>query len=263
MRIIDFHTHVFPDHAAATAIETLIAEVPGGHPVYYDGTVSGLVAKMDEAGIAASVLAPVATKPGQVPRVNDWTAAQASERIVPFGSMHPDFEDPEAEIARMRSLGMRGFKLHPEYQAFSPDEPRMDAIHAAAREHGVAILYHAGADIGIPTLHGTPEAFAKMLDAWPGLTVVLAHMGSFDLWDDVERLLVGRDVYFDTSYTLGHLPDGQFTRIARGHGLDRILFGSDGPWTDSAAEIARLRALFDEDEISGVLGGNAERLLAL
>ncbi len=262
-RIIDFHTHVFPDEVAAKAIPALVAEIAGGHPTYYDGTVGGLLAQMDEVGISASVLAPVATKPMQVESVNDWTASQASERIVPFGAMHPDYPDPASEIARMRALGMRGFKMHPEYQEFEPHEERMDTIHAAARENDMIILYHAGVDIGIPTLRGTPESFARVLDEWSDLRIVLAHMGSFDLWDDVERLLVGRNVWFDTSYSLGHLPDEQFARIAREHGVERVLFGSDGPWTDPAAEMAQLRELFHADELAVIMGGNAAALLGM
>jgi hypothetical protein len=50
----------------------------------------------------------------------------------------------------------------------------------------------------------------------------------------------------------------------RGHGTDRILFGTDGPWTDAAAEIAELRALgLSADEVEAVLWRNAARLLGL
>ena len=79
---------------------------------------------MDRTGVDVSVVQPVATKPAQVASINDWAARSHRERIVPFGAMHPDFEDPAAEIARMASLGLRGFKMHPEHQAFEPHDPR-------------------------------------------------------------------------------------------------------------------------------------------
>jgi uncharacterized protein len=80
--------------------------------------------------------------------------------------------------------------------------------------------------------------------------------------DGVAELLAGRDVWLDTSYTLGHLPDDEFVSLLRAHGSDRVLFGSDGPWTDPAVEIGRLRGLgLTGGELEAVLGGNAERLL--
>jgi predicted TIM-barrel fold metal-dependent hydrolase len=261
MRIIDFHTHAFADDIAARAIPALEAEADTR--AFGDGTIGGLVASMDAAGIAVSVLQPVATKPGQVRAINDWAASVASDRIVPFGAMHPSVDDPAAEIAHMAAIGLRGIKLHPEYQEFVPDEERMAPIYEAARAHGLIVLFHAGIDIGIPTLRGTPRTFAQVLAGFPGLKVVLAHMGSFKLWDEVTEELVGREVWLDTAYTLGHLPDDRFVEIARAHGTGRIVFGTDAPWTDAVAELAHIRRLgFDEGELAAILGGNAEVLLA-
>ncbi len=261
MRIIDFHTHAFPDAIAPGAIATL--EAQGDTAAHYDGTVAGLLGTMDEAAIAVSVVQPVATKPGQVRAINDWVAALASDRIVPFGAMHPGFPDPAAEIARMRSLGLRGFKMHPEYQSFEPHEDRMQPILAVAAEHRMIAFFHAGADIGFDTVRGTARSFAEVLDAHPGLTVVLAHMGGFRQWDAVAESLAGRDVWLDTAYTPGHLPAEEFLALVRNHGAERVLFGSDGPWTDPAAEIASIRELgLTRIELAGILGDNADRLLA-
>ncbi|MBE0476119.1 MAG: amidohydrolase family protein [Coriobacteriia bacterium] len=260
--IVDVHTHAFPDAVAGPAMARLAAE--GGIPAYADGTVAGLVREMDRAGIDVAVLQPVATNPASVARVNDWAASTASERIVPFGAMHPDLADAPAEIERMAALGMRGFKLHPEYQAFGPAEPRLEPVLRAAAEHGMTVLFHAGADHAFDTVRGAPEAFAAMLDAHPGLVAVLAHMGGFREWEGVSRHLVGRDVYFDTAFTLGHLPDEEFVRIVRAHGVGRVLFGTDGPWTRMAEELRRLRSLpLSAEELDAILGGNAAGLLGL
>ena len=262
MRIIDIHTHIFPDALAPAAIASL--QAAGGLTARYDGTVGGLVAEMDRTGVDVSVVQPVATKPEQVASINDWVASLASERIVPFGAMHPNLDDPAAEVARMASLGLRGFKLHPEHQAFDPHEQRMDAIYAAAVEHDMIVFFHAGADVIHTTVRGTPESFATVLDEWPDLTFVLAHLGGFRQWRGVAEVLSGRGVWLDTAYTLGHLPDDEFVRLVRQHGLDRVLFGSDGPWTDPAAEMTHLRRLdFNEAELAALLGGNAEELLSL
>ena len=262
MRIIDIHTHVWPDAVAEKAVSGLMTE--GMLTPYYNGTIAGLVADMDRSGVDSSVIQPVATKASQVPSINNWVASIGEPRVIPFGAMHPDFEDPASEIARMASLGLRGFKLHPEHQSFAPDEPRVAAIYEAAAANNMTILFHAGADEVHPGVHGTPESFVTVLDAFPGLRIVLAHLGGYRVWNHVAELLVGRDVYLDTAYTLGHLPDADFVEIVHAHGPERVLFGSDGPWTDAREEIAWLRRLpLREGVIEAVLGGNTERLLAL
>ena len=262
MRIIDIHTHAWPEAVAEKAIASLMSK--GTLTAFYDGTVPSLASYMVRSGVDVSVVQPVATKPSQVVGINDWAASLASDRIVPFGAIHPDMEDPAAEIARMSSLGLRGFKLHPEHQAFAPDEPRLASLYEAAVRHDMIVLFHAGHDELHDTLRGTPEAFAAVLDGFPGLRIVLAHLGGYRMWSRVAEVLVGRKVYLDTAYTLGHLPDADFADIVRAHGARRVLFGSDGPWTDAAAEIAWLRRMpFERREIDGILGGNAELLLGL
>lgn len=261
MPVIDFHTHIWPDTLAPSAISTLQRD--GDMTAQYDGTIAGLCAEMNRSGVDISVIQPVATKPTQVQSINDWVASLASDRIVPFGAMHPDVEDPATEIARMKALGMRGFKMHPEHQVFQPHEPRMEAIYRGAVEHDMIVFFHAGADVIHTTVRGTPESFGAVLDAWPELTVVLAHLGGFRQWEGVERHIAGRDVWLDTAYTLTHLPDDEFLAIVRAHGTDRVLFGTDGPWTDAARELQHLRRLgLAEDELAAILGGNAQRLLA-
>lgn len=265
MRVIDVHTHVFPDAIAHGAVASLAAE--GDVSPVYDGTVAGLLATMERASVDVSVVQPVATKASQVRSINEWVAGVAAThagRIVGFGAMHPEFEEPTGEIARMRELGLRGFKMHSEYQGFSPDERRLDAIWEAAAEHAMIVLFHAGADIAFPTVRATPESFAALLDRWEGLAVVLAHLGGFQRWEEVAAHLAGRDVWLDTSYTLGHLPDEEFVALVRAHGAHRVVFGSDGPWTDPTREIAHLRRLgLTAEELEGILGRNAERLLGM
>jgi predicted TIM-barrel fold metal-dependent hydrolase len=261
-RIIDIHTHVWPDAVAHKAVAGLVND--GMLTPFYDGTIAGLLAEMDRCGVDASVIQPVATKPSQVPSINNWVASIGESRIVPFGSMHPAFENPAEEIARIASLGLKGFKLHPEHQSFEPDEPRLAPIYEAGLANNLTILFHAGADEVHPGVHGTPESFAAVLDGFPGLRLVLAHMGGYKVWERVAEVLVGRDVYLDTAYTLGHLPDEDFVEMVGAHGADKVLFGSDGPWADQAVEVGRLRATgLDEHELALLLGGNAERILGV
>lgn len=261
MPIIDAHTHAFPDPLAPIAVDRLV----GHHGVrsYYDGTVRGLLASMEERGIDRSVLAPVATKPSQVASINDWVTAIDDPRIIPLGAMHPDFPDPAAEIARLASRGVQGIKLHSQNQDFSPDEPRMAPIYDAIIDHGMMILFHAGGFVIDEGTLARPETFARVLDEWPGLVCVLAHMGGYRYWDEVREHLCGRDVYFDTAYVPGNLPDDALLALIRDHGSDRVLFGSDGPWADAGRDAAHIGRLgLSDDELERVLYGNARALYA-
>ena len=111
----------------------------------------------------------------------------------------------------------------------------MDRVYRAAAEHGLIILFHAGEDPNYETVRGVPTTFKRVLAQHPDLTVILAHLGGYRVWDEVAEHLLGERVYLDTAYTLGHLPAEDAAEIMRGHGVDRILFGSDGPWTDAGA----------------------------
>ena len=92
MPIIDMHVHAFPDALAQRAMAAL--EGPTDWKAIGDGTVGGLLRSMDAAGIDASVICNIATKPSQVEPIFQWCTQIASERIIPFPSVHP--RDPEA-----------------------------------------------------------------------------------------------------------------------------------------------------------------------
>ncbi len=262
MSIIDFHTHIFPDDVASRVVPQM--ETEGGVAAVFDGTISGLIANMDRSGVDISVIHPVATRPDQVCSINDWTASLASDRIVPFGAMHPDFDGVAEEMARIRGLGMCGIKMHPEYQSCRPDDERMKPIYKAAIVNGLAILFHAGRDLAMDTLHAEPADFARVMQDYTDLHLILAHMGGFQLWEQVREHLIGLPLWIDTSYSLGHMQDDEFEDMVRSHGSDRVLFGSDGPWADSGKELEMLRDLsFTSEELMGILGGNTRELFSL
>jgi predicted TIM-barrel fold metal-dependent hydrolase len=84
------------------------------------------------------------------------------------------------------------------------------------------------------------------------------------MWDEVREHLVGRDVWLDTSYTLGHLPDEEFVDIVRAHGVERVLFGTDAPWGDMAEDVRRIGELgFTDEELDAITHRSAETLLGI
>ena len=260
-RVIDLHVHAFPDKVAGGALANL--EKLTGYAPMFDGTLAGLRGTMDLTGVERSVVQPVATRAESVAGINDWAARNQDERVRCFGAMHPDHPDPAAEIARLADLGLRGVKLHPEFQRFRPDEDRMAPVYEALVRHGLALFFHAGADIAIDTVSSSPAVFARVLDAYPDLRVALAHMGGWQQWDEVLEVLAGRDVLLETSFTLGFIGADRFVELVRAHGAERVAFGSDGPFGDVVRELRTFGALdLDEDARAAIMWGNAERFLA-
>ncbi|MEI8242638.1 MAG: amidohydrolase family protein [bacterium] len=259
--VFDSHVHIFPDNIGAR----VVAQVAVGLPLQpsYDGTRAGLLRTMAAAGIAGSLNAPVATRADQVATINTWAAAQNRWPMLSLGAMHPDLPDAPAELRRVKELGLPGIKMHPEYQAFAPDEARLVPIWRTCRDLGLIVLLHAGNDWQFqPPCRAAPAAIARVVRAWPGLTFIAAHFGGTDLWDDVARELLGLPLYLDTSFTVGYLPEAQFLLMVRKHGADRVLFATDAPWQDPPVTLAAFRRLtLTPDEQHAILWGNAERLL--
>lgn len=261
--IIDFHVHCFADELAERAIASL--SEAAGLPPRSDGTVSGIRSSMRKAGVDKSVLLSIATKPQQSRRITQWASSVQDEDVIAFGSIHPETEDWEDELVRIREAGMKGIKFHPDYQKFFVDDQRLFPVYEKAAELGLIMIFHAGVDIGLPTpYHCPPGRLKRVVRAFPGAKIVAAHMGGFQYWDEVESTLAGEQLYFDTSFSLHAMNKEQFLRIAMKHGYDRLLFGTDSPWGDQPEEVARLRGMkLPAGAQEAILGGNAARLLGL
>ena len=263
--IIDFHTHAFPDTLAPKALHVLTTSIDNIYPPVHDGTVSGTLRNMDNCGVDLSVVLPVVTRQEQFVRSNEWIAAIESPRLVAFGGIYPHTDDYKRDIDFVVSLGLRGLKFHAEYQEFVLDEPKMLKIYDYALGKGLILLHHAGFDPAYPPpFRSTPQQFARVVQLMRGGVIIAAHFGGHDQWDEVLEHLAGEDIYLDTSMGFEYFTREQFLSITEKHGADRILFGSDAPWSDAKDEIARLNAmpLSDEDK-AAILGGNGRRLLGV
>ena len=288
MNVIDIHTHAFPEKVAAAAIQKLQG-MSHTRP-FTDGTVFGLSASMKEGGIRYSVLQPVATNPKQVPHVNDsaiQTNGSGMETgILSFGCMHPDFENWRDELGRVAEAGLKGIKLHPVYQGVDIDDPRYLRILDRAGELGLAVQIHAGWDVSFLSSNSDggqalPGKILHALRSVGPVTLILAHMGGWRCWDEAEELLSETGVYIDTAFSIGSmtpngdgyykapeelvmLEDVQALRVIRRFGANRVLFGTDSPWSDQAETLRSIQSLpFSEEEKAAILYGNAARLLGL
>ena len=269
--IIDFHTHAFPEKIAEKAIRKLeegMIQAQGelSLPANTDGTLSGLIKSMAESGVDISVVMPIATTPTQHRTINNFAAEITdNKRIFSFGSLHPMQEDWEETLSYIAEEGRKGIKLHPEFQDFFVDEPVIIDIVKKAKELGLYVLFHCGADLGFhPPVKCTPERLRKVIDKCGGDNIIAAHLGGFKMWEDVKTYLAGTPIIMDTSMTSGFLDKDLFREIVDIHGANKILFGSDSPWQTPKDALDKLLSLgLANEEIELVTHKNAERILGI
>lgn len=263
--LIDFHAHAFPDLLAPKGLASLLEGCANRYKAVTDMTVKGLVEYMDRHGIDISVIQPVITKPSQTKGLNEWAAQIRSDRLLSFGGVHPLSDDCKRDIDFIVSLGLKGIKFHPEYQNFLLDDPRMIRVYDYALSKGLILLFHAGYDPAFfPPYKSSPEKFAFISGELKGGVIVAAHLGGQEQWEDVEKYLAGGDVYFDTSMGFEFYSKELFLRIVKKHGAQKILFGSDSPWSDAAKEIEILKSLpLTDGEKESIFHKNAERILGI
>lgn len=278
--IIDFHTHTYPEKIAARTVELLAGR--SGTVPHSDGTLEGLEENMQQRHVDMSVVLPVATSPKQYKRINEVAQVEnemfKDTHVWSFGGIHPENDNYKEILRDISDKGLKGIKLHPDYQGTFFNDIRYKRIISYASELGLIVVTHAGQDIGLPDIvHCTPAMAEEVLDDVKPDKLVLAHMGGWQMWQDVLDRLCGRNVYLDTAFSYGQIQykegvdhrwklmdSDMFRAIINKHGADKILFGTDSPWSDQSESIADIDGLgLAEDEKRKIMGENAAGLLNL
>ena len=126
------------------------AAIYGESRPHHDRTLAGLAASAKQGGVDISLLLPIATSAKPSHSINDFAAAADKlPGLRSFGSVHPLSPCLGGGLERLRELGLRGIKLHPEYQGCYVDAPETVAVVRAAGELGLWVVFHAGADVGM------------------------------------------------------------------------------------------------------------------
>jgi predicted TIM-barrel fold metal-dependent hydrolase len=260
--IVDCHMHVWPDHIA----DAMQAQRPAGMQLQFDGKLSGLLRTMDETGIDRGLALGVGIKASVVERTNEFIGSVPRDRLVPVGTVHPELS-VETNLASLLDNGIRGVKLHPLFQTLDFRDPRVVDICTALADHDLPVIAHVGAGAGDEAnRRGAPDALSALVDAVPALTVIACHFGGYHRLDEARQHVVGSRVILETSWppALAELEREQVVELIRTHGADRVVYGSDWPMADPAAEIASIQGLgLEPAEVAAVLGGNLAGVFGL
>ena len=267
--IIDFHTHIFPDKMASNTVEFLennVAERGFDGKAVIPATMDALLESMHENGIDYSVVLPIATNVRQSNTINNFAQTVNSTRgLFSFGSLHPMQEDWESVLYDIKEKGLRGIKLHPEYQQFYIDSRESIRILQKCEELDLLTVLHTGNDIGIaPPVHCMPQRLRNVLEYVKGDKIIAGHLGGWRAWDDTEKYLVGTPVYFDTAYTVDFIDHTQFLRIIKNHGSKKIIHATDSPWEKQGHAAAVINSLpLTDEEKNDIFYKNAKKLLKI
>ena len=236
----DIHTHAFHPKIAAKAVDHLNS--------YYNvqcagtGTIDDLLQREKKSGVERCVVLCAATDPSQVIPANRYaiTLQQEHPEVVAFGTIHPGFEDWEQQLRLLKKHGIQGIKLHPDFQHFWLNDPRLLPILEQAQDQFIFEI-HIGDYLPPEQNPSCPYKVAALLDAFPRLRVIAAHLGGYQHWTHSLKALVGRDVWLETSSSTPFIAQDLLLQILKRHPQERILFGSDYPLYDPLEEMYRLQ----------------------
>ncbi|MCP8319574.1 MAG: amidohydrolase [archaeon] len=223
---------------------------------------------MKRTQVDVSIVQIYANSPEKVRLLNDWGADVAKRerpRIYCFGTIHPDMNSPSDELERIAQTGLKGVKFQPTAQRFHPDEPRLFKIYEKMVELKLPALFHAGDERKpIDLIYAPPKSFVEVLSSFPEFTVILAHLGGYKMWEQVDSVLDFKNVYFDTSATNSELDESRLKRMIELLGIDRVMYGSDFPWFDWRQELEGIKKVsISEEDKKKILWENASRILGI
>ena len=189
---------------------------------------------------------------------NDRTLAYAERsggRLIPFVRLDLN-ESPIEEARRCLDAGARGIKLHPRAQRFDAADERLRPVFELAEERRVPILIHGGR--GLPPI---ADGLARLMDANPDVSLIIAHAGIADLAHLSEAMAGRKGVLFDTS-TWGAI---DLLDLYRRVPPEQVVYASDFPYGQQPSSLfialrTAIRAGLSETQLRLMLGETCSNL---
>ena len=265
LKFFDVHTHVYPEKIASAACESLGRFYD--FPVPGKGTVEDLSRVCIENGVSGALFLSVATNAHQVAKVNEGAAASVAYMrgrglmSYAFAGYHQDCTDPAEVVAHAVSLGLCGFKLHPDIQGADIDDERFLPLYRLCEGARLPVYFHMGDD---RPQYRFSEAvkLLRVIERFPDLRVGAAHLGGYSAWEDAHLLTEAPDIWFDTSSSLWAISSGYASELIHMLGPWRGMFGTDYPVKNADTEKILFEALdLTDGERKAVAFGNAMRFL--
>ena len=261
-KVIDAHCHIYPEKIASKAVD--------GIGAFYDlkmhegGTASGLLEKGSKAGVDKFIIFSVATTPKQVKSINEFIAGEVSkhpDKFIGLGTIHPDSEDMKGDIEHLIELGLKGVKIHPDFQKFKLDDHRYLKAYEMC-EGKIPVLIHTG-DKRYD--FSNPNRMKAVLDTFHDVTFIGAHFGGWSIWEQAAEALAGHEnFYVDCSSSFYANTPAVSEKLIRAYGAQRVLFGTDYPMWSAASELEYFFSLdLKDEERELILHKNTEKIFKI
>ena len=257
----DAHAHIYPEKIAEKATAS-VGSFYGLH-MHQVGLPGVLAQAGAAAGLDRFLVCSVATKVEQVRAINGFIqdACRAYPQFVGLAAWHPDVADVEGELDDIQCRGLKGIKLHPDFQEFQIDDPKLLPFYRAAQRRGLPVLFHTGDK---RKDFSSPRRLARVLEKLPELVCTAAHLGGWSEWDAARECLQAPHVYVDTSSSLEFISREKALESIAHFGVDRVMFGTDFPMWEAKAELENFFGLgLTQEENRAILYGNFARLYGL
>ena len=254
MKIADIHAHIFPEKLAEKASHSIGSFY--GVSIEREADMPRLCAEDKLAGITRCVVSNSATNASQVQNANTFLAeaVRGHDGYLAFGTIYPGMDGFEEELDRMLELGLRGIKIHPDFQKLAIDDERGIETYKAIARRDLPVLFHMGDD---RYDFSSPERLTNLLRRVPELRAVAAHFGGWRAWELSYENPLPENVLYDTSGTAPMIPRDFVLRMLDRFGAERFLFGSDFPMWKPASAVAQIRALgLDNETLSYIFHKN-------
>ena len=262
-KVINAHCHIYPEKIASRA-------VMGIRDFYdldmsLDGTIDDMIRDGSKVGVVHYLVHSVATTPKQVKSINEFIAQSVNahpDLFTGFGSLHPDSDDIQGDFDYLIELGLKGVKLHPDFQLFAMDDERAFRIGEVISDGNVPMLVHCG---DFRYSYSNPKQIKAFLEKFPDITFIGAHFAGWSMWEEATEKLSGYDnLYVDLSSSLYALTPETALELIHAYGSDRVLWGTDYPMWDSVSEMEYFNRIdLTDEERSQILYENAAKLLKL
>ena len=262
-KIVNAHCHIYPEKIASKAVV--------GIRDFYDldmslnGTVDDLIKDGNQIGVTHYLVHSVATTPKQVSSINEFISESVKahpDLFTGFGTLHPDSDDIQGDFDYLIELGLKGVKLHPDFQRFALNDDKSFEMGKVINDGDVPVLIHCG---DFRYNFSNPPQLKPFLNEYPDLTVIGAHFAGWSIWEEASRQLSDyENLYVDLSSSLYALSPETALDLIHAYGSDKVLWGTDYPMWDSVSEMEYFKKIeLSESEKSEILFKNASKLLKL
>lgn len=247
-KIIDGHVHLYPEKLMNAILKWFENQ---GWEMPYKWNVDKHIEYLHQIGVEELMVLGYAHKQGISQNINEFLVDLANRypEVKPYACIHQDDED---KVRLLKSFldekDFFGVKIHCYVQKVSAWDKRFEEVYKMLAERKKGLVLHASS-MPVNTPYITPEHVGKLLEEYPDMKIMVAHLGLPEYHKEYLRLIDQyENLYLDTAYIFGNprlgsflgreIETADFLKETLKNYPDKIIYGSDFPIMDYPPEKA-------------------------